>query len=123
MRRQRRRSFVVGCSAEDGEDERDAAAHRFGAVEHGGTAEEELLGARRVFPGDDCGAVEEDFDAFAGGEDGGYAAVGVSYVDLGLGREARRDGVQGGGFLGAVHIDDVEFKLEVFGVRMGLGGC
>lgn len=89
---------VVGRrGAEDGEDDGDAAADGLAAVEGGGTAEPEALGAA-VFPRDDGCAVEEDGDAVAGGEGGGDAvAVGV---DDGL--RACRGGGDGGGFVGSV---------------------
>jgi hypothetical protein len=105
--RQARRGCVLRRRAKDGEDERDAAAHCFRAVEVRRLAQEELLVPRGILPADDGGAVEQDLDGFAGGQDGGDARVGVRDVHLCLRCEPGRDGVEGGRFLGTVdHVDD-----------------
>jgi len=88
--------------AKDWEYERDAAADCLGTVRDCGRGQEELLGSRGVFPGDYGGAVEEDLERFAGGEDGGDAGVAVGYVYLCLWGEAGGDGIDGEGFLWAV---------------------
>jgi hypothetical protein len=56
--------------AENGEDERDAAADCFCAIGLRCVADPELLLSQLVFPGYDGRAVEEDLAALAGGEDG-----------------------------------------------------
>ena len=86
----------------DREHDGDAAANGLGAVCCGGRGEEELLGPRSVFPAYDCGSVEQDFDGFASGEDGGDAGMRVRDVDLCLRGETGGDGVNGKGLLWAV---------------------
>lgn len=81
--RQRRRRLVA-WGAEIREHERHAAACRFATVERGVAAHPEQLGSSGSLPAYDGGAVEEDFEGLAGGEDGRDARVGVRDADLGL---------------------------------------
>ena len=81
------------------EDDGDAAADGFGAVEFGGGGEEELFGAGGEGPGGDGGAEEVDGDRIVGGE--GYFDGVVGDVDDGLGKGGG-DG-DGGWFVFAVH--------------------
>lgn len=115
MLRQRRRRRMVWRRPEHREDQRDAAAHGFRAVQLRLAAEEELLLPRRVLPAYDGGPVEEYLDRFAGGQHGRDARVRVRDVDLCLRRQAGRDGIQSRGLLWAVH--------HVWDLGVGLREC
>lgn len=62
--------MVFGRGAKDREDDGDAAADGFGAVQFGGGGEEELFLAGGEGPGCDGGAEEVDGDRVVGGESG-----------------------------------------------------
>jgi len=93
MLRQLFRPFVFWCCSEDGEDDGNTSAYGFGAIKNSGGTKPELLRAGCVLPAYDCGAVEQDLDAFASGKDCGDPVGGMSDIDLGLGCETRGDGV------------------------------